>query len=213
MLGFLLERLRRARCPDGIILATTTLREDETVAQVGLAAGVSVVCGPAKDVLGRFAQAADAAESEVIVRICADNPLTDPKIIDLAVSALVEGNVDHVSCFERHTYPYGVGCSVFTRAALDRAVAQARNDHDREHVEPAMLRDDVVRTLYLEAPSHLRRPDIRVTVDFAADLDRVRQIAERLLDIAGGTFDTADLIAAIDGAAENGTPRRARRQE
>lgn len=198
MLGFLIDRLKPSRCLDKIVVATTKKSEDDAVVEVAERHGVASFRGSEDDVLGRFAAAAETHKASVVVRITADNPLTDPHVVDLAVAAMDDPSVDHVSTFARPSYPFGTGCSVFTRAALDRAAAMATGPGDREHVEPFMLRDPQTQTLYLDAPSGLARPDVVVTVDTQQDLEKVEMIGWLLLQGCGADFSTQAVIEVAD---------------
>lgn len=202
MLRFQIGRLKRVQGLDAVWVATSTLAVDDAVAACSEAAGASVFRGSEQDVLGRYAGAADAAgavaPSDRILRVSGDNPLIDPETVE-AISVMLNGsNIDHVNVFQEPSYPYGAGASGFTRAALDIALRSARDAHDREHVEPAMLRDDCVRTVLPEAPVRLRRPEISLTVDEPVDLERVRRAAERLVARFGPGFALPDIIDYFD---------------
>jgi len=158
MLAFQIERLKQVRNADEIVLATSVAPADDAVAEVGRSLGVRVVRGDEADVLGRYLQAAAESGADVIVRVAADNPLIDPALVDEMIEVFREGGIDHLSAFEDHTYPYGVGCAVFTRRALE-TVSATTDPADREHVEPALFRSGSIRTARLEAPDSLNRPE------------------------------------------------------
>jgi methionyl-tRNA formyltransferase len=197
MLAFQIERLKHVRRVDDIVLATSSEPADDPVAEVGRSAGIRVVRGSEADVLGRYLQAAEESGADIIVRVAADNPLVDPKLVDRMVERFMAGGIDHLSSFEKHTYPFGVGCAVFSRAAL-QSISDTMDPQDREHVEPAMLRSESVRTAYMRAPDDLNRPEIMVTVDHPFELEKVRRIATALEKEKGIAFDTADIIRYLD---------------
>ncbi len=197
MLAFQIERLKRARNADEIVLATSIAPADDAVAEVGRTLGVRVVRGDEADVLGRYLQAANESGADIIVRVTADNPLTDPALVDAMIETFRAGGMDHLSSFDDHTYPYGVGCTVFTRQALE-SVSATTDPNDREHVEPALFRSDTIRTARMQAPDSLNRPEIWVTVDHPFELEKARRLAADLVAAKGMGFDTADIIAALD---------------
>lgn len=208
MLAFQIERLKRVRNADEIVLATSALPDDDAVAAVGESLGVRVVRGDEADVLGRYLQAAAESGAELIVRVTADNPLVDPALVDAMIETFRVDGMDHLSSFDDHTYPYGVGCTVFTRQALD-SVSATTDPDDREHVEPAMFRSEAVRTVRMRAPDPLNRPDISVTVDHDAELDRARRLAAALVETKGIAFTTADIIEAFDAMRDAAATRSA----
>ena len=72
--------------------------------------------------------------------------------------------------------PLGGTVEAMTTAALVRAAALATEPYDREHVTPFVRRDGRSRAIDALAPTALRRPDLRFTVDTADDLDYLRRI-------------------------------------
>ena len=82
ILEWVINRLKRANNLDGIVLATTTLPEDDVLQQKAKFWGVDVFRGSKEDVLGRFYKAARYFEANTIVRVCGDNPFVAPEEID-----------------------------------------------------------------------------------------------------------------------------------
>ena len=76
--------------------------------------------------------------------------------------------------------PYGAAVEAVTRDALVRASHEATEADDRQHVTTYGRRNpNSFRAVQLAAPTPLRRPDVRLTVDTADDLAHVRTIFER----------------------------------
>jgi len=89
MLARVVERTRRARTVQKIVVATTTEADDDAVA--GFCQGRGYLCsrGSLHDVLDRYYQAARAYAAGIVVRITADCPLIDPGEIDHTVRAFL----------------------------------------------------------------------------------------------------------------------------
>jgi len=81
------ERVRRARRPDRVLVAT----EDERIAAVVRGFGGEVAMTSPDHATGtdRLAEAARATDAEIVVNVQGDEPLVDPEGIDAAVDALV----------------------------------------------------------------------------------------------------------------------------
>jgi spore coat polysaccharide biosynthesis protein SpsF len=198
LLDLMLERVQRARTLDGIVLATTTAGRDDEIAAIGRSRGVVVFRGSEDDVLGRYVGAAAMAMAEVVVRLTADCPLLDPAVIDRVVMAhrAREPPADLVTNappFGR-TYPDGMDVEVFTSEALVRAGAMACDAGDREHVTRRFHRAPFqVGVVDLDPPAG----DVRITVDYAEDLELVRAIFEDLHP-RGSTFSLGDVLAWLE---------------
>jgi spore coat polysaccharide biosynthesis protein SpsF len=101
MLALVVERTKRARTVDKVVVATTTEPNDDLIASLCHERGYSCYRGSLHDVLDRYYQAAKIFNAEIIVRITADCPLIDPQVIDQTVYAFL-GNTalgsDVVTC-------------------------------------------------------------------------------------------------------------------
>jgi spore coat polysaccharide biosynthesis protein SpsF len=180
MLAFLLERLRRVRSGP-VVVATSDLPGDDTVADVARAAGVAVVRGPEQDVLRRFRIATEAHPSDVIVRITADCPLTDPAVVDDVVRLRGESGATYASNTLVRTYPVGLDVEAFTSDALRTADDEATAPAEREHVTPFIYRN-TSRFRLVPLRTDLCLGAERWTVDTAEDLERVRSMVAKMAD-------------------------------
>jgi spore coat polysaccharide biosynthesis protein SpsF len=76
----MLERCLRRLIAGGVahvVLATTTLFEDDVLAAIAAKLGVPVFRGEVDDVLGRYIGAAEAFDLDPVVRATGDNPAVD----------------------------------------------------------------------------------------------------------------------------------------
>ncbi len=105
-----IERLRRARALEGIVVATSTEASDDVLCQVCAAAGVEVVRGDLEDVLDRYRQAARAlGDPAHVVRLTADCPLADWTVVDACVDLHLQSGSDYTSNVIRRSFPKGPG--------------------------------------------------------------------------------------------------------
>ncbi len=188
MLGWVVERTRRAACVDEVVVATTVEPSDDPIA--GFCAGQGIACyrGDLFDVLDRFYQAAGRHRADVIVRITADCPFIDPGLIDQTVQALLgSGSADspeydfaanRLPPPWKRTYPIGLDVEVCTYSALARAWKEAAQGYQREHVMPYLYEEPGrfrVRVLDWERDAGA----LRWTVDTPEDLILVNLVAAR----------------------------------
>ena len=199
ILEFLLRRLQLCKNADSLILTTGSSSADDPIAAIAAKLGVPCVRGPEDDVLERFVLAADVVKAQTIVRVCADNPLTDPFLIDDMIELYQSSpEIDHLASFAQPSVPYGVGCAIFSREVLDQADEHCnQEDPSREHVEPFMLDSTVIKTHHYVAPPELHCPDLQVTVDRQRDYDFVQPIAATLHRRFGLDFRTKDLVRLV----------------
>ena len=197
MLGRQVERLRRSRRMDELVLATSDKASDDAVADYAARLDLTVVRGDLDDVLGRFGRALEAfPEAATVVRMTADCPLTDWRVLDAVIDHRAATGADYASNTpEVRTYPHGLDIEVMTAAALRTAVREATDPYEREHVTPFLYRNPKrFRIESLSQTSSLAH--LRWTVDHPEDLDFVRHVYAAL-HAANPDFAMAD-IAALD---------------
>ncbi len=97
MIELLLSRLSRAKNLNQIIVATSVDERNLPLIEHVQKLGYQCEQGDENDVLGRFAQAAEAHQVDVIVRITGDCPLVDPELVDDAIHRFKLANVDYFS--------------------------------------------------------------------------------------------------------------------
>ena len=188
--------VERLRATSGlpVVLATTTLPEDDCLEQLGARLGITVLRGSDLDVLGRFALVVSTLQLSALIRATADNPAVDLDAPRRTLDQLVRTGADHVvEC----GLPYGAAVEAVAADALLRAADLATDSYDREHVTPLLRRDGRFVALEAVAPARLTRPSLRLTVDTEQDLDFMR----RLFAAAGAeTVGAVPLEQLIDAA-------------
>ena len=185
MLVWVIERTRRARRLDGVIVATTSNAEEDPIAALCTQNGYDIYRGSHHDLLDRYYQAALACDAQTIVRITADCPLIDPDVIDLTITRFYESGADFAA--NRlpppwgRTFPIGMDTEVCSFDALAAAWNEADKRYQREHVMPFIYEQP--ERFKIELVNN--DPDyghLRWTVDTPEDLELVRQIVDRFGD-------------------------------
>ncbi|MGE0733105.1 MAG: NTP transferase domain-containing protein [Acidimicrobiia bacterium] len=194
------ERLARSTRLDHLVVATSTDPSDDPLASWCERAGVAVHRGPLDDVLGRFLGACRPIAPRHVVRLTGDCPLADPAVIDALIARHLDGGHDYSSNCWEPTFPHGMDAEVVTAAWLERLDLLARSPWEREHVTVwfrAHAGEISLGELRCEPP----RPDLRLTVDHAADLAVVRRVYEALYP-GDPAFTMAEVIALLDAHPE-----------
>jgi spore coat polysaccharide biosynthesis protein SpsF len=177
MLEILIERLRRSRLADTIIIATSKNRDNDVIEVLANNMGISCFRGDEEDVLDRYYQAAKKYNLDVIVRVTSDCPLSDPLLIDELVKFYFDNlPVEYVANTMKRTYPRGFDIEVFGFESLRKAAQEAANPYQREHVTP-FIHENMKTLNYANASDTSR---YRVTVDTIEDLELVSCIYELL---------------------------------
>jgi spore coat polysaccharide biosynthesis protein SpsF len=187
---------------DKTVVATTTKDRDRIIAKHASIEGAEVFQGDEDDVLGRVRNAAEQYDSELVIRVTADNPLVCPKIIDTAIQKITECNAVYVSNKVDNTFPSGFDVEVFTFSSLVQVERRAEDPHYREHVTPYYRDFDEFSVANLTAtevftePHMQDRTDLRLTLDNPDDYELLKTVYDNIN--YDSTVDVGDAIEYID---------------
>ncbi len=189
-----LKRCMAISAADCIVCAVPDDAECREIERIATSCGALVFRGSEKDVLSRYLGAADAANADVVLRVTSDCPLIDPAVCENVLKLRQTENVDYAANNLVRTFPHGLDCEAFTRAALAQSAAATNEPYDREHVTPWLRRSpDITRAnLAATEPSHAHE---RWTLDYPEDLAFFRAVFAKLP--VGPTGGMADVLAVL----------------
>ncbi|RAL20713.1 spore coat protein [Lujinxingia litoralis] len=179
-LWHIIERLKRVRALDEVIVATSDRSEDDPIASLIEWLGdpkVSLFRGSRDDVLSRFYLAVVDRDPEFVVRITGDTPLVCVEHLERMLEHLRSGGVDGVDGHHGRTgLTLGFGSEVYRTGALIDAHLLAMRPEEREHVSLFIKeRPEVYRVEYLE-PDPALCSGFRLTMDYPEDYALLREI-------------------------------------
>ena len=191
------ERVSEARSLARVFVLTSTHADDDPLAEYCEGAGIPFRRGPLDDVLARYLALLAETDASYVARVTGDCPLVSAPWIDRQVEALVEFDADFA--FAPDAESTLAGQSVLSARAL-RAAAASDDPRDREHVGAFLFarRRDRFRTVQVEAATALRRPDLRLSVDEAADLEFARAVFAHFAPRYDSLVPLEDVLAFVD---------------
>lgn len=195
MLAYLIERLRRVKRADEIVLATTTSPSDDIFLDFCIQNKLPFFRGSEEDVLQRFFEAAEIYQGDVIVRITADCPLIDPEVIDAVIDFFLTHSYDYVSNVASRTYPRGMDVEVFSKESFAKVAQEGQKPDEREHVTPYYYRHPELFKL----GAMKGREDhsaLRLTVDTPEDFALIKTVIEALYP-THPQFTLGDIVQAF----------------
>jgi spore coat polysaccharide biosynthesis protein SpsF len=200
MLYHIVERCRRSKKADRVIVATSVSSEDDAVVEFCKENGTDYFRGSEDDVLERYYQCARQFKSDVIVRICADNPFADPLIIDFCIERLqASDGADYIRNSSIKNIPPGINAEVFYFRALEHAYKNAKEPYEREHVTPYIWENKQhefkIGTSIVVSKAY--EGNYRLTVDYPEDFEMIRKIYKALYK-PGMIIDVREAIIFLD---------------
>jgi spore coat polysaccharide biosynthesis protein SpsF len=194
MMARQVERLRRARRLERLVVATSTNPEDAVVAETAHAIGCETYRGSLHDVLGRYHGALAAlGPADHVVRVTADCPLTDWTVIDACIALHLESGADYTSNTVERTYPKGLDVEVVKAPLLTVAAEEGQDPYEREHVTPFFYRRPE-RFRIAQLTQAEDQNALRWTVDTPADFTFTEAVYGKLYD-GRPDFLSADILA------------------
>ncbi len=174
-----LERIQQATSLDSIIVATSSEPVDDPIVKAVAPLNIRCFRGSLDDVLDRFFRAAESSSADHIVRLTADCPLVDSRILDDVVETHLAESRDYTSNFLERRYPDGLDVEIATFRSLEQAWRESTLTADREHVTPFIYRQPGRFSLgSVRCDRDLAAQ--RWTVDHPEDLEFVTKVFEAL---------------------------------
>jgi spore coat polysaccharide biosynthesis protein SpsF len=197
LLEFQIERLKRVKLADGIVIATTINETDMPIVNLCERLSIPYYRGSEDDVLARYWGAAKEYKADLIVRVTSDCPVIDPGVIDSVIQFYLDNSdkYDYVSNVLVRSYPRGMDTEVFSFSALDETFREATEQPDREHVTPFIHRQPqryrLANAFYIEDQSQHRW-----TVDTLEDFELIKRTIEALYP-ANPEFNMEDVLSLL----------------
>lgn len=195
------DRLAQSRRLDAIIVAVPDTPLDQVLMRHLESRGNVCMAGPENDVLSRFVLAAEMLEAEIIVRVCADNPLIWAPAVDALIEFYENNPCDYAwnHIPRDNLWPDGLGAEIVSAKLLRRIDKAAALPSQREHCFNYIWDNagNFRMATFDPAEAWLRRPDIRLDIDTMADYVRLARIATT------PAMDAREIVATWDIACNH----------
>lgn len=195
-----IERVKRSRYVDEVMVATTFDEEDIPIISLVSSMGIRAFAGSTLDVLDRYYQAAKLIQPEYVIRITADCPVFDAKILDDAIEKL-KPETDYMAALSE-TLADGLDLEIIRFKVLKHVWREAKLASEREHV-----------TLYIKNHKELFQiqnyestlgnlHDERWTIDEPEDYLFIKNIYDHFKLIERDEFDSLDILEYLNANPE-----------
>ena len=138
-------RLKKAKLVNKIFLCTTKKKQDDKFKHVCKLHNIKLFRGSTKNVSKRFIDCAKENSINTIVRITADCPIIDPKLIDNCIRLHFKRKVQYTTNTLKLSYPDGLDVEVFNLEILIKSYNLYKTDYSREHVTTFMRKSKKIK--------------------------------------------------------------------
>ncbi len=201
ILWHIVERVKRARTVDKIVVATTVNSEDDEVEKFCQENSILYYRGSTENVLERYYLAAEKFGGDIIVRATGDCPLVNPDIIDLCVQAFIKNGCDYISDISPSDEPKGrlQEIEILSFSALKNAYENAKEKYELEHVTPYIWENKKEKFIIgplVEVDEKYNR-NYRLVVDYPEDFKLMEKIYEKFYK-PGEIIDVVEVFSYLD---------------
>ena len=179
-----LERLKKSRYGDNLIVATTFENGVDQIIKIANSVQVDYYQGDTDDVLSRFYNAAKDLSPDYIVRVTSDCPLIDPELMNEIIYLAINQNLDYTTNTLVETYPDGQDVEVIKWSALEKAWQESTLKSEREHVTSYVRKNS---SFFGKKTFESKNFDstenyngVRMTVDEVDDFDAIKTLINNL---------------------------------
>lgn len=171
-----INRIKKSKTVKKIFLCTTKKKEDYNFENICRKHNIQLFRGSENNVLKRFIDCGVKFSIKNIVRITADCPFVDPKIIDKCVKIHLKKNVDYTSNTLKLTYPDGLDVEVIKLESLIKSYSINKKDiYNQEHVTSFIRTSKLFKKYNVE--SLINYSNRRWTLDNKKDLIFLKKAA------------------------------------
>ena len=179
LLYYLIQRVKKSRFIDKIIIATTKNSEDNEIVEFAKKYKIRVFRGSEYDVMGRVIGAAKKYKVENIVEITSDCPLVDSNLIDMFILNFKHNNVDYLHNAGVRSYPDGMDINIFNLKSIKKAYKLTKSKVDREHITFFFRKNkNKFKQINLISSVNLYWPQLGLTIDQKEDYILIKKILE-----------------------------------
>lgn len=204
VLGILIDRIKKSKYVDQILVATTKKKIDDKIVDIAKKKECLFYRGSEKNVLNRLVSATKNKKINCIIQLTGDNPLIDPLVIDYIANFFMSyypqyDFVTNNNLFDiTRSVPAGMTVSIFKKSSLQKITKLANKRDHYEH--PALF-------FYREGRKQFKIKNLkmpkkwcpnfqpRLTLDTKEDLILIKKIYKKLKKIKN--FTLVDILNLI----------------
>jgi len=211
MIGRILERVKRCRKVDDIVLAIPDNKENDILQKIGKNYHVCIFRGSENNLLERFYKSALMHSADYVVRLPADNATPEPNEIDKIISYHLKlkrrGFSSNLSSFFNSGYPDGIGAEIFNFTLLEEVYLKGKvEEKDKmEHVHLNFFDYSTQKekdpfwcpVSTIKCPEEYSRPDLVLDVNTFSQYEFMKQLYDYLYKI-NPNFTIIDIVNWYD---------------
>ena len=192
LLFYQIERLKKIRLVNNIIVATTKNKNDEQIIKFCNKYNIDYYRGDENNVLKRYIDCAKFYKISHIIRLTADCPFTETKLLEKMIKVHLKFNYDYTSNNITNFWPDGLDIEIVKLDTLLKINKLIKLNSDKEHVT-TFIKNNLYLFKYKNIIPLKNLSNLRLTVDQREDFVFINEIFKNLYKIKKN-FNLDDMI-------------------
>lgn len=197
VLWHIYNRLKNCNLLDLVVVSTGEYEKNREICEFASLNNIPFYSGSETDMIDRIYQTAKKFHANAIVRITADCPLIDPKIVDRLILEFRNKNseIDIVANNKIQSFPQGLDAEIYSFEILEKMWKEIKEPEFREWF-PLYIDKNPTLFRILNIKNSLDLSNFRWTIDYLEDYEFVKQVYESLYnkDRIFGMEEVLDLL-------------------
>lgn len=197
LIEWIIKRVKKSNV-DKIVLATTKNKSDQKLKLICKKEKIHFFAGSEQNVLKRFCDAGSKFNSDIIVRVCADNPFVDPQEINNLIEEFNKNEsgdyyFNHRN-YKNNSYADGFGAELFRLKLIKKISKLKISNNHKEHVT-SYIWDNKSKFKFIPCNTLIKNKYHTVVADIniVSDYDKINNfILQKKIKI----FDKSTTIAS-----------------
>ncbi len=172
LIKHIINRVKNVENISNIVVLTSTESSDDPLAAFLKSIDCQVFRGELNNVFERFRQALELYHCDYFVRLCADSPFIESRLIDSMIKKGMNGDFDLISNVYSRKFPKGQSVEILKKAAFIDILSSQLSAEEQEHVTPYFYKNiDSYKHLLFEL--HPEKSHIIQCIDTIADFNEI----------------------------------------
>ena len=196
MLFYQIERLKKSKLLNKIIVATTVNKNDDKIINFCIRNQISYFRGDENNVLKRYIDCAKSYDITQIVRLTADCPLLEVGLLDKMIKEHCNNKYHYTSNNIKGLWPDGLDIEIIKLKTLIQINNNIKLDSDREHVT-TFIKKNLNNFSFKKIQPYTNYSHIRLTVDQKEDFLLIKNLFS-ILYFKKKYFNLNDIIQLLN---------------
>ena len=179
ILQYMIERVRMSKVIDEIVIATSNRKSDKKIVDFCLHHNVNYITGPLENVAMRFFKVLNNYKFDYFIRLCADSPLIDHYLIDLAIDMSKSNKSDIITNVFPRSFPKGQTVELINSKVYIDSIKKIKSKRDCEHLTSFFYKNKNKYKI-TNLNNKIDQSEYNLSVDTAEDMARFNSIIVKM---------------------------------